>query len=317
MRNFVFSLISFVSLALLAAPTSVNHLIHREGRYAADELLMLTTRLDSEVPPPGADELRVYSLYEKIISEIRKKHSDKPIFFLGRDAEAVFDAYLSIATAEERGRIHLIELSRDMLKQPVSHIKNYLKKQGLNVQDLYEAKNSILFFDTGSRGTIYRKLLSHLVSEIPENSPNRKKSLKNLLNNFEGSLIVAFGSPNRDAIIERILSVDLTNQQIIDLIQSKYNFTEIPKHHRDDFNLDGADLDQRQWIVENIEHKVKWYARAVGITESGTIKRGANGGEVNKQHYIINQLKLVRYFKSRKYRLNKKADLKVFCADVF
>ena len=90
--------------------------------------------------------------------EILALYPDREIYFLGRDAEMIFDAAVLISSPHTKSQLHLINVSRGNVLSP--HLTSYLAEHGITNQSLSRGQK-VLFVDTGFAGTIPKRILSH------------------------------------------------------------------------------------------------------------------------------------------------------------
>lgn len=83
-------------------------------------------------------------------------YPDHDLYFLGRDAEMIFDAAQLLAGEEARRRLHLINISRANVR--TSELLDYLADNGISKEEFARGRR-IVFFDTGFAGTIPKKIV--------------------------------------------------------------------------------------------------------------------------------------------------------------
>ncbi len=92
------------------------------------------------------------------VAEILCIYPDYSIYFMGRDAEFLYDTAITLTSSTpDEARIHLILTSSSILKDP--NMKNYLEQEGISESAL-KRKQHFLFVDTGFTGSASAKIIN-------------------------------------------------------------------------------------------------------------------------------------------------------------
>ena len=146
MKNFL--------LCLLISQTAKVFAENRVA-YSSRSSILDAKAINHDLPEMSEDFMRAHLWATAFFLEM---YPERDIYFLGRDAEQMYDVALFLVrdVPAQKSRLHLINVSRGHRND--AHLKDYLRQHGLHSP----LRKKVLFVDTGNTDKIINSILGEL-----------------------------------------------------------------------------------------------------------------------------------------------------------
>lgn len=249
-----------------------------------------------EVGSPDASEAEVNRLFEGVLTRLRARFPAARKILFARDCEFLYDAAIASAPPEERKLWFLIPVSREVAKRSsASALANLVDKHGMP-KDAPLDPGSVIWLDTGARGTIYNHLFSKLIGRLPEaEQPRLSRAVVPLL-------LQSRGQGSHEPLGRWLDQGERDADDILAYLANYVYYEELDHQFLSSLGISSSFQYRSRWLVDNVEHTPKWTQRWLYVDDAGTLYyEGMTRytGTIDRPEHLRRMVRTLRHFRPK------------------